>query len=95
MPGAACGAGESRTASADELRAMWGPFVAEAGTFELTGDGTITMQATVSRNPAAMTDGAVSVYTYRREGDTLTLTQVRTHAGPAASPVTVKLTRVE
>ena len=31
------------TATADELRATWGPFVAEAGTFEVT-DNTITMR---------------------------------------------------
>jgi hypothetical protein len=83
------------TASADQLRAVWGPFVAEAGTFELSGDATITMQAIVAKNPAAMAKGAVSVFTYRREGDTLTLTQVRGHAGPVSNPVTVTLTRVE
>ncbi len=81
------------SASADQLRAVWGPFVGEAGTFEVSGNE-ITMQATVAKNPAAMTKGAVSVYTYRIDGDTLTLTQVRTHAGPSA-PVTVKATRVE
>ena len=50
---------------------MWGPFVGEAGTFEVSGNNTITMQATVAKNPAAMTPGAASVYTYRREGDLL------------------------
>jgi hypothetical protein len=80
-------------ASADELRAVWGPFVGEAGTFKVSGNE-ITMQATVAKNPAAMKDGAVSVYTYRIDGDALTLTQVRTHAGPSA-PVTIKATRVE
>jgi len=83
------------TASADEIRAVWGPFVGEAGTFELSGNNTITMQATVAKNPAAMKKGATSVYTYRREGDLLTLTQIRTHAGPSPNPITVKLTRVE
>jgi hypothetical protein len=83
------------TASADEIRAVWGPFVGEAGTFELSGNHTITMQATVAKNPAAMKKGATSVYTYRREGDLLTLTQIRTHAGPSPNPITVKLTRVE
>jgi hypothetical protein len=82
------------SASADQLRAVWGPFVGEAGTFEVDGNE-ITMQATVSKNPSAMTKGAVSVYTFRRDGDTLTLTQVRTHAGPSPSPITVKLIRVE
>jgi hypothetical protein len=82
-------------ASADQLRAVWGPFAGEAGTFELSGNDVITMRATVAKNPAVMTPGASSVYTYRREGDVLTLTQVRTHAGPSANPIAVKLTRVE
>ena len=72
----------------------WGPFVGEAGTFEVNGNE-ITMQATVSKNPSAMTTGAVSVYRFRRDGNTLTLTQVRTHAGPSPKPITVTLTRVE
>jgi hypothetical protein len=82
------------SASADQLRAAWGPFVGEAGTFEMNGNE-ITMQASVSKNPSAMAKGAVSIYTFRRDGNTLTLTQVRTHAGPSPNPVTVKLTRVE
>ena len=82
-------------ASADQLRAVWGPFVAEAGTFELSGSDVITMHATVAKSPAAMRDGASSVYTYRREGDRLTLTEVRTPADPSAQAITVTLTRVE
>ena len=81
------------TASADELRAAWGPFVAEAGTFEVAGNN-VTMQATVAKNPAAMMNGATSVYTYQRNGDSLTLTQTRTPSG-ATAPVTIKLARVE
>jgi hypothetical protein len=86
---------DSATASADELRAVWGPFVAEAGTFELSGKDVVTMQAMVAKNPAAMTYGATSAFTYQRNGDTLTLTQVRTPSGQAAAPVTVRLVRVE
>jgi len=82
------------TASAGELRAAWGPFVAEAGTFEVSGNE-ITMQTQVAKNPAAMTRDATSVYTYQRSGETLVLTQVRTHSGPSAAPVTIKLVRVE
>ena len=82
-------------ASADELRTVWGPFVGEAGTFELSGNNVVTMQATVAKDPAAMTTGATSVYTYQRNGDTLTLTQVRTHSGPSPAPVTIKLVRME
>ena len=82
-------------ASADELRAVWGPFVGEAGTFELSANNTVTMQATVAKNPAAMQPGAQSVFTYRREGDLLILTQLRTPAGPSPVAVTIKLARVE
>jgi hypothetical protein len=85
---------DAATASADQLRAVWGPFIGEAGTFEVSGN-TITMQATVAKNPAAMAKGAVSVFTYRRDGDALTLTQTRTPSGPAPNPITIKLTRVE
>jgi hypothetical protein len=87
--------GNPADASADQLRAVWGPFVAEAGTFDVSGSDVITMRATVAKNPAAMRDGAASVYKYRREGDRLILTEVRTPAGPSAQPITVKLTRVE
>jgi len=87
--------GNPADASADQLRAVWGPFVAEAGTFEVSGSDVITMHATVAKNPAAMRDGASSVYTYRLQGDTLTLTEVRTYSGPSAQPITVTLTRVE
>lgn len=83
------------TASADEIRAVWGPFVGEAGTFAVEGNNTITMQATVAKNPADMNTGATSAYTYRRDGDLLLLTQVRTPAGPSRHPITVKLARVE
>ncbi len=82
------------SASAEQLRAAWGPFVGEAGTFQVNGNE-ITMQASVSKNPSAMTKGAVSVYTFRRDGNTLTLTQVRTHAGLSSNPITIKATRVE
>ena len=82
-------------ASADQLRAAWGPFVAEAGTFEVSGSDVITMRATVAKNPAAMRDGASSVYKYQREGDKLILTEVRTPAGPSPLAVSVTLKRVE
>ena len=72
-----------------------GPFVAEAGTFELSGNNTITMQASVAKNPAAMRPGAQSVFTYHREGDLLMLTQRRTPAGLSPDPILIKLTRVE
>src|SRR4029453_18373361 len=50
-------------ASADELRAAWGPFVGEAGTYEVSGN-LITMRPIVAKNPAAMAPGAFTTWTY-------------------------------
>ena len=82
-------------ATADELRAVWGPFVSEAGTYEVTPDGLITMRPIASKNPAVMGPGVFITYSYKLEGDTLSLTQVRNQNGPFSSPFTLKLTRVE
>src|SRR5262245_34182161 len=43
-------------ASADELRAVWGPFVGEAGTYEVT-PGVMTFRPIASKNPAVMGPG--------------------------------------
>ena len=82
-------------ATADELRAVWGPFVGEAGTYELSGGHLITMRPMVAKNPAAMSNGAFSVYSYKVEGNTITLTEQRNQKGPIASPATIKAVRVE
>jgi hypothetical protein len=82
------------TASADELRAAWGPFVSEAGTYETAGN-VITMRPIASKNPAVMGPGVFITYSYKLEGDTLLLTQQRNQAGPFANPFTLKLVRVE
>jgi hypothetical protein len=81
-------------ASADELRAVWGPFVGEAGTYEATGT-TLTMRPLAAKNPAAMVPGAFIVYSFRLEGNTLWVTQVRNQNGPFAHPATIKSVRVE
>jgi hypothetical protein len=82
-------------ASADELRAAWGPFVSEAGTYEVTDGGLITMRPVASKNPAIMGPGVFITYAYKLDGDTLSLTQQRNQNGPIANPFTLKLTRVE
>ena len=71
------------TASADQLRAVWGPFVGEAGTFEVSGSNVDHDAGDVAKNPAAMTRrrGRASTPTGAR-ATRLTLTQVRTHCGP-------------
>ena len=82
-------------ASADELRAVWGPFVSEAGTYELTSGSLITMRPIASKNPAVMGPGVFITYSYKLEGDSLSLTQDRNQNGPFANPFTLRLTRVE
>jgi hypothetical protein len=77
------------------LRATWGPFFAEAGTYERSGANVLTMRPLVAKNPAAMSSGWFVAYTYRVQGDTLWLTEQRNQRGPITSPHTVKLARVE
>jgi hypothetical protein len=81
-------------ASADELRAAWGPFVSEAGTYEVTGN-LITMRPVASKNPAVMGPGIFITYSYTLDGDTLSLTQQRNQNGPFPNPFRLKLVRVE
>ena len=82
-------------ATADELRAVWGPFVGEAGTYELQGDHLITMRPLVAKNPVAMSNGAFWVYSYKVEGNTMTLIPQRNQDGPNISSETIRLARVE
>jgi hypothetical protein len=81
-------------ATADDLRAAWGPFFAEAGTYEITG-GELTMRPIVSKNAAAMNGSAYTVYAFTLAGNTVTLTTKRNQAGPLPHPATIKATRIE
>jgi hypothetical protein len=81
-------------ASAQELRESWGPLVAEGGTYERSDDR-ITLRPVVSKNPAVMASSVPIVYTYKLEGDTLTLTAQSDRNGPVSNPFTVKLVRIE
>lgn len=82
-------------ATADQLRAVWGPVVAEAGTYELTSGDAITMRPIASKNPAVMGSGVFIVYSYKIDGDKLVLTQLRNQNGPFANPFSLRLVRVE
>jgi Lipocalin-like domain len=86
---------DAAKASADELRAAWGPFVSEAGTYEATPGGLVTMRPIASKNPAVMGPGVFITYAYKLDGRTLTLTQQRNQNGPFANPFSLKLERVE
>ncbi|MEP6496274.1 MAG: hypothetical protein ABJF01_26640 [bacterium] len=82
------------SASAEELRAAWGPLVSEAGSYEVTGN-VITLRPIVAKNPDGMVSGAFTSHTFRLQGDTLWVTPQRSQHGPASSPATIKLVRVE
>ena len=85
---------DAENASADDLRRVWGPVVAEAGSYELSS-GTFVTRPVVSKNPAAMTAGSFTSYAYRVTGDSLWLTPQRDSRGAVKNPATIKLVRVE
>jgi hypothetical protein len=81
-------------ATADELRAVWGPFFGEAGTYEVTGNQ-FTMRPIAAKNPAAMNPGSFITYSYKVAGDTMWVTEQRNQNGAVTNPVTVKTVRIE
>jgi hypothetical protein len=82
-------------ATADELRALWGPMVANAGTYDISGD-LITTHPLVAKIPVVMKPGASEVYRFPLEGKTLTLRQVRNARGVTVdSAPTLTFVRVE
>ena len=82
-------------ATADEMRALWGPMLANAGAYE-TSDDRITIHPIAAKIPVVMKPGASEVYQFRIEGRTLTLKQVRNARGVAvvSAPV-LRFVRVE
>jgi hypothetical protein len=79
------------TATAAQLLAAWGPFVAQAGTYDMTGD-LVTERVVVAKDVANMQGArAETVRRYRLEGNTLTIEPREAKAGG----VTLKLIRVE
>jgi hypothetical protein len=81
------------TATADQLRAIWGPLQAHAGTFEVAGS-TLTVLPTVAKNPRLMDPDSSFEYSFTLAGDTLTLATVRIN-NEAGNLSTMRLTRVQ
>ena len=81
-------------ASADDLRAAWGPFYAEAGTYEVAGN-VITMRPVAAKNSAAMLPGAYTTWSFTMDGSSLRVTAAHNQHGPIANPPTITLLRVE
>jgi hypothetical protein len=86
---------DATRASADDLRATWGPFVGEAGTYEVTAGNLLTMRPIAAKNPAVMGPGVFVTYSYKLDGNTIWVTQQRNQNGPFANPVTIKAVRIE
>ena len=86
---------DTSKATADELRATWGPLVANTGRYEVSGD-LITIYPVVAKIPVVMQQGANEVYRFKIEGKILSLTQVRNARGVSVEgAAAVTLTRVE
>jgi hypothetical protein len=86
---------DTNMATADELRAIWGPLLANAGTYDISGD-LLTIRPTVAKIPVVMKAGANEVYRFHIEGKILTLQQVRNVRGiTVAQAATLKFIRVE
>jgi hypothetical protein len=88
------GEGGVEEATADELRAIWGPMLINAGTFTITGD-TIRITRTLAKHPKFMAPGNFVDLVFERKGDTLTMTDVRNNFGPVQNPGTMRMTRVK
>jgi hypothetical protein len=78
----------------EELQAEWGPFVANAGTYEVS-ETTLTLRAIVAKNPRAQRVKNFTRLTVKLDGNNLWLTPVDTQAGKIPNPVTSKYVRIE
>jgi hypothetical protein len=85
---------EGATATVEQLRAAWGPLVAQAGTFQISGN-TLTVRPSVAKGMTVMTQGSFSEQTFTLKGDTLVLVSTRNQAGPSTNPQTMRLTRAK
>ena len=82
-------------ATAEELRNVFvDSFVANAGTYEMSA-GKLTLHPNIAKSPGYMEAGNYATLNVKIEGSTMTLTSAGGKAGPATTPTTWKLTRVE
>jgi hypothetical protein len=80
------------SATADQLRAVWGPVTANSGSIAVK-DNTLTIRPIVALNPGSMAPKTFPEFTFALKGDTLTLTSVRGFSGPIPNPQTTTWTR--
>lgn len=80
-------------ATAQQLLAVWAPFAAQFGTYEVKGD-VLTLNILVAKNPSLM--GTKQIQRFKVDGNTLTTEPFLDPGGmPLSKPVTLKLARVE
>lgn len=77
-----------------QLAAAWSSLSAYGGTYTLS-DSTLTVHAEISKSPRPMTRKESIVFSYRIDGDKLTLIPIRDSNGPIANPTTTTLKRIE
>ena len=70
-------------ATAQEILAVYGPYVANTGTYEVNG-GTLIMHPMVSKNPELM--GGSVTYSFELQGNSLTLKMVNMVMGASVPP---------
>jgi hypothetical protein len=76
----------------EELQTRWGPFVANAGTYEVSGD-MLTRHVIVAKNPALQgTTGRAAI---KLDGNNLWVTNVEGARGKVENAATLKYARVE
>lgn len=85
---------DQEKATAAELLATWRPFNAASGTYEISGANLIC-RPLVAKNPQVMAPGADQTFSFKLDGNTLAITEVRNANGPIANPITATYTRVE
>ena len=86
---------DASKATADELRKVFvDDFIANSGTYDIKGN-MLTITPHVAKDPGFMQPGNFIAYTFKLDGDHLTLVAHSTTSGPVKDPVTLKLKRVE
>ena len=79
--------------TAEEMQAQWGPFQANAGTYELTGT-TLVRHVMVAKTPANQA-GKPTRSTIKLDANNLWITTIEGNAGKVEYPATIKYVRVE
>jgi hypothetical protein len=78
----------------EELQARWGPFQANAGTYELSRN-ILTLRIVVSKSPSDQGEGSFARLRVKLDGNNLWLTPFENNTGPIVAGVTSKYVRVE